>query len=269
MEKMNGFLRIGDAAKLLGVCSSTLRSWERNEKIKPYRHAQNSYRYYRKEDIEMLLKEIHNFHLGIYMKKEATLPKSRLAIQDPSSFGEYQAWNNMVYALTCEKDERYQQYKDQGITMCERWKDASNFLYDMGKRPNGYVLGRIDCNKGFYPENCAWMTRSQNFQNLKKAKREREEKEATALAKQAIAEEKAQKQEEPKRVYVPEELALKHINNMEKLLDLAVQYHDQKEELKKKIFALDSLIHRVNELNKLQKKEIISDSSMFNFLENL
>lgn len=67
------------------------------------------------------------------------------------------------------KDKR--NYYDRGIEICERWdpqknKNAyANFINDMGKRPKGYMLDRVDNDKGYSPENCKWVTKSQSNKN--------------------------------------------------------------------------------------------------------
>jgi len=52
----------------------------------------------------------------------------------------------------------YKYYRGKGVTMCDRWYDYDNFLKDMGERPQGMTLERIDPSKGYYKENCEWAT---------------------------------------------------------------------------------------------------------------
>ncbi len=58
MKKIIDYLKIQDAANFIGVTPNTLRNWEKDKKIIVYRNPQNSYRLYKKEDLENLLKEI-------------------------------------------------------------------------------------------------------------------------------------------------------------------------------------------------------------------
>ena len=56
--KFTDYLKITEAAKLLGVTTNTLRNWEKEKKIKVYRNPLNSYRLYKKEDLEELLNNV-------------------------------------------------------------------------------------------------------------------------------------------------------------------------------------------------------------------
>lgn len=55
MENLRAFLRITDAAEYLGVSPNTLRNWENAGKIAAHRHPVNSYRLFKKEDLDALL----------------------------------------------------------------------------------------------------------------------------------------------------------------------------------------------------------------------
>lgn len=60
MEKIGDYLKINAAAAYLGVSPSTLRNWEKQGRLATYRNPINSYRLYKKQDLENLLKFIRD-----------------------------------------------------------------------------------------------------------------------------------------------------------------------------------------------------------------
>jgi len=80
----------------------------------------------------------------------------------------YQAWVNMRMRCSNRNRPDFSQYGGRGITVCDRWKNSfANFLNDMGERPEGMSLDRIDNELGYSPENCRWATKDQQMQNTR------------------------------------------------------------------------------------------------------
>lgn len=67
----------------------------------------------------------------------------------------------------------YKNYGARGITVCDSWKSSyKNFIADMGYKPDGLSLDRIDNNLGYSKENCRWATATQQMRNTRHSTKE-------------------------------------------------------------------------------------------------
>jgi len=73
----------------------------------------------------------------------------------------------MRLRCTVPTNVAYPNYGGRGITVCDRWlNDVQAFMEDMGPKPTPkHELDREDNDKGYYPGNCRWATRSENDRN--------------------------------------------------------------------------------------------------------
>src|SRR5690349_13055815 len=77
----------------------------------------------------------------------------------------YRVWQAMIRRCSSPNDKTRNLYGGRGIQVCERWRDFANFYRDMGPRPDGLTLDRINVDGNYEPGNCRWATYSEQNRN--------------------------------------------------------------------------------------------------------
>jgi len=77
----------------------------------------------------------------------------------------YYIWEAMHQRCRNKKSKYYSAYGGAGVSVCDRWNNFENFLSDMGEKPEGMSLDRIDSSGNYEPANCRWATNLEQQRN--------------------------------------------------------------------------------------------------------
>lgn len=83
----------------------------------------------------------------------------------------YYSWQNLRARCLYPSVPSFPNYGGRGISVCGRWRSFANFLADMGERPPGTWIDRIDVNGNYEPGNCCWATPSEQQRNKRRTAR--------------------------------------------------------------------------------------------------
>ena len=87
---------------------------------------------------------------------------------------EYMSWRAMKARATNPADKDWGNYGGRGIVVCAEWlNDFPAFLHDMGERPSGTTLDRVDNDGNYEPTNCRWADASAQAMNRRKGLKRR------------------------------------------------------------------------------------------------
>lgn len=74
-------------------------------------------------------------------------------------------WSDMKSRCRNPNHRQFADYGGRGIDYCDQWETLEFFIRDMGPRPEGLMLERIDNSLGYAPSNCRWATRKEQNSN--------------------------------------------------------------------------------------------------------
>jgi hypothetical protein len=108
-----------------------------------------------------LIKRVVALELGKTRKKHGRAWRNGKSSVDRT----YMCWAGLRSRCNNPNDPDFKNYGGRGIKCCERWNNFEMFLEDMGEKPEGFSIDRINVDGNYEPDNCRWATSSQQGNN--------------------------------------------------------------------------------------------------------
>jgi hypothetical protein len=88
----------------------------------------------------------------------------------------HSSWKSMRNRCNNPTNGSYRYYGERGIKVCDRWSSFKNFYSDMGERPPGTTIDRIDSDGDYEPSNCKWSTNQEQYETRRNHNQHTKEK---------------------------------------------------------------------------------------------
>jgi hypothetical protein len=130
-------------------CLARMKAYRDSNKESQVQRSRNYYRVHREEKLsyQRRYQEQHREEISIYRSKSPNC---------------YRTWVHMRNRCLNHRNGAFPRYGARGIKVCDRWSFFSAFLEDMGERPKGYDLHRIDNDGDYEKSNCEWVSKSEH-----------------------------------------------------------------------------------------------------------